>query len=320
MEQRETEQRNGTNGIEMERILVWHGYHSPVSVGEGSFSQVYRVTDSSGGFRACRVSDVTEQWQRECENWQEIRHPLFPGYVEHWTEGGKGYLIMEFWDGMDLRKMLERRGRLTPGHAAWIADQIAEGIQYLHERQHPFLYRDLKPDNVMIDSVGTVKIIDFGATRVAGLEEVDTPIEQINLLGAALYAAPEYFLGERGTQRSDLYSLGVALFEMLAGKAPLRGESAIGTLVAHIRQEPADVRKLRPETPPWLAAVVARLLAKDRERRYATAAEVLADLEARRARRAPVRVGRYVVLGGAAAVALLLAALVVRVASRREES
>lgn len=146
MEQRETEQRNGTNGIEMERILVWHGYHSPVSVGEGSFSQVYRVTDSSGGFRACRVSDVTEQWQRECENWQEIRHPLFPGYVEHWTEGGKGYLIMEFWDGMDLRKMLERRGRLTPGHAAWIADQIAEGIQYLHERQHPFLYRDLKPE------------------------------------------------------------------------------------------------------------------------------------------------------------------------------
>lgn len=87
MEQRETEQRNGTNGIEMERILVWHGYHSPVSVGEGSFSQVYRVTDSNGGFRACRVSDVTEQWQRECENWQEIRHPLFPGYVEHWTEG-----------------------------------------------------------------------------------------------------------------------------------------------------------------------------------------------------------------------------------------
>ena len=73
MEQRETEQRNGTNGIEMERILAWHGYHSPVPVGEGSFSQVYRVTDSSGEFRACRVSDVTEQWQRECENWQEIK-------------------------------------------------------------------------------------------------------------------------------------------------------------------------------------------------------------------------------------------------------
>lgn len=162
MEQRETEQRNGTNGIEMERILAWHGYHSPVPVGEGSFSQVYRVTDSSGEFRACRVSDVTEQWQRECENWQEIRHPLFPGYVEHWTEGGKGYLIMEFWDGMDLRKMLERRGRLTPGHAAWIADQIAEGIQYLHERQHPFLYRDLKPENIRIRVNGRVGILGSG--------------------------------------------------------------------------------------------------------------------------------------------------------------
>ena len=185
MEQRETEQRNGTNGIEMERILVWHGYHSPVSVGEGSFSQVYRVTDSSGGFRACRVSDVTEQWQRECENWQEIRHPLFPGYVEHWTEGGKGYLIMEFWDGMDLRKMLERRGRLTPGHAAWIADQIAEGIQYLHERQHPFLYRDLKPENIRIRVNGRVGILDLGCLW--------NKEEKWSGAGNYSYSAPEQF-------------------------------------------------------------------------------------------------------------------------------
>lgn len=200
MEQRETEQRNGTNGIEMERILVWHGYHSPVSVGEGSFSQVYRVTDSSGGFRACRVSDVTEQWQRECENWQEIRHPLFPGYVEHWTEGGKGYLIMEFWDGMDLRKMLERRGRLTPGHAAWIADQIAEGIQYLHERQHPFLYRDLKPENIRIRVNGRVGILDLGCLW--------NREEKWSGAGNYSYSAPEQFRqGEIPGEESDVYAM-----------------------------------------------------------------------------------------------------------------
>lgn len=211
MEQRETEQRNGTNGIEMERILAWHGYHSPVSVGEGSFSQVYRVTDSNGGFRACRVSDVTEQWQRECENWQEIRHPLFPGYVEHWTEGGKGYLIMEFWDGMDLRKMLERRGRLTPGHAAWITDQIAEGIQYLHERQHPFLYRDLKPENIRIRVNGRVGILDLGCLW--------NREEKWSGAGNYSYSAPEQFRqGEIPGEESDVYAMGKLLEVMLGEK------------------------------------------------------------------------------------------------------
>lgn len=211
MEQRETEQRNGTNGIEMERILTRHGYHSPVPVGEGSFSRVYRVTDGSGGFRACRVSDVTEQWLRECENWQEIRHPLFPGYVEHWMEEGKGYLIMEFWDGMDLRKMLERRGRLTPGHAAWIADQIAGGIQYLHERQHPFLYRDLKPENIRIRVNGRVGILDLGCLW--------NREEKWSGAGNYSYSAPEQFRqGEIPGEESDVYAMGKLLEVMLGEK------------------------------------------------------------------------------------------------------
>ena len=169
------------------------------------------MTDSSGGFRACRVSDVTEQWQRECENWQEIRHPLFPGYVEHWTEGGKGYLIMEFWDGMDLRKMLERRGRLTPGHAAWIADQIAEGIQYLHERQHPFLYRDLKPENIRIRVNGRVGILDLGCLW--------NREEKWSGAGNYSYSAPEQFRqGEIPGEESDVYAMGKLLEVMLGEK------------------------------------------------------------------------------------------------------
>ena len=274
MEQRETEQRNGTNGIEMERILVWHGYHSPVPVGEGSFSQVYRVTDSSGEFRACRVSDVTEQWQRECENWQEIRHPLFPGYVEHWTEGGKGYLIMEFWDGMDLRKMLERRGRLTPGHAAWIADQIAEGIQYLHERQHPFLYRDLKPDNVMITERGEIYLVDFGA---AGTEETGVEVRY----GTRGYAAPEQYDGKCDA-RSDLYALGALLAAM------------------------AKHAKKRQKRGLW--RVMEKCMQKKPEERYASAGEVkkaLRRLERKQKGRKTLRIFAVFAFltGGAAAVA-----------------
>ena len=89
-------------------VLEAHGYEEPVFIGEGSFAKVYRVRDKEGCFWACRVSEYSGQWERECRNWQEIRHPLFPVYREHWAQDGMGYLIIEFWDGMDLRKMLDR--------------------------------------------------------------------------------------------------------------------------------------------------------------------------------------------------------------------
>ena len=154
MEQRITEN--------MGRSLKEHGYRDPVFVGKGSFAKVYRVRDEKRDFQACKISKVTEQWEQECRNSREICHPLFPAYREHWTDGEWGYLVMEFWDGCDLRKMLDRRGRLSPGQAARIALQITEGLQYLHERPHPFLYRDLKPENIRIRVDGRAGILDLG--------------------------------------------------------------------------------------------------------------------------------------------------------------
>lgn len=189
-------------------ILEVHGYEDPVFIGEGSFAKVYRVRDREGRFWACRVSESSEQWERECRNWQEIRHPLFPAYREHWTDGGTGYLIIEYWNGMDLRKMLDRRGKLSPATALDVIMQIAEGLQYLHEREHPFLYRDLKPENIRIRENGRVGILDLGC--LWNREDAWSGA------GNYSYSAPEQFTrGELPGEESDVYAVGKLLEAML---------------------------------------------------------------------------------------------------------
>ena len=200
MEQRITEN--------MGRSLKEHGYRDPVFVGKGSFAKVYRVRDEKRDFQACKISKVTEQWEQECRNSREICHPLFPAYREHWTDGEWGYLVMEFWDGCDLRKMLDMRGRLSPGQAARIALQITEGLQYLHERPHPFLYRDLKPENIMLDRSGNIYLIDFGAALFAG--------EKLSGYGTKNYASKKQAkTEERADIYFDIYSLGKTMESLL---------------------------------------------------------------------------------------------------------
>lgn len=195
----------------MGRSLNERGYRDPVFVGKGSFAKVYRVRDEKRDFQACKISKVTEQWEQECRNSREICHPLFPAYREHWTDGEWGYLVMEFWDGCDLRKMLDRRGRLSPGQAARIALQITEGLQYLHERPHPFLYRDLKPENIRIRVNGRVGILDLGCLW--------NREEKWSGAGNYSYSAPEQFRqGEIPGEESDVYAMGKLLEVMLGEK------------------------------------------------------------------------------------------------------
>ncbi len=222
--------------------------------------------------------------------------------------GDTVFLTMELVEGESLRELLAH-GPLAPERAIRIGIEVLYALADLHALG--IVHRDVKPGNILLATSGEVKLADFGLAR--HWEGTETRVTQTEgLVGTVEYLSPEQALGDLLDARSDLYSFGVVLFEMLAGKVPLRGDSAIGTIVAHIRQEPPDVRKLRPQVPSWLAGVVTRLLAKDRERRYATTADVLADLGARRARHAPLRISRPVVLGGAAAFLsfLLVLALV----------
>lgn len=187
------------------------------------------------------------------------------------------YVVTEYIEGQTLAQWLIDNPKPDLPSVRGILEQVAKGLQAFHRLE--MIHQDLKPDNIMIDGTGTVKIIDFGATRVAGLEEVETPIGQINLLGAALYAAPEYFLGEQGTQRSDLYSLGVIAYQMLSGDFPY------GTQVPKSRTRAAQkklayksVLSEEREIPAWVDDAIRKAVEPDPLARYEELSEFVFDL------------------------------------------
>ncbi len=187
------------------------------------------------------------------------------------------YIVTEFVEGQTLTQWMIDNPKPELETVRGIVEQIAKGLQAFHRLE--MLHQDLRPANVMIDSTGTVKIIDFGSTRVAGIMEIATPDEPTNLLGTAQYTAPEYFLGEAGSTRADIFSLGVISYQMLTGKLPYGAE------VAKSRTKSAQ-RKLRyqsllddnREIPAWIDAVLRKAVQPDPYRRYEELSEFVHDL------------------------------------------
>ncbi|MFZ2855274.1 MAG: bifunctional protein-serine/threonine kinase/phosphatase [Rhodocyclaceae bacterium] len=187
------------------------------------------------------------------------------------------YVATEFIEGQTLAQWQIDNPKPDLETVRGIVDQIAKGLQAFHRLE--MLHQDLKPDNIMIDSTGTVKIIDFGATRVAGVIEMTTPIEQINLLGAAQYAAPEYFLGENGSPRSDIFSLGVIAYQMLSGKLPYGAEVPKSrTRAAQRKLAYESVLNDDREIPAWIDDAIRKAVHPDPSRRYEELSEFVFDL------------------------------------------
>jgi serine/threonine protein kinase len=158
-----------------------------------------------------------------------------------------------------------------------IVEQIAKGLRAFHRLE--MLHQDLRPDNVLIDRTGTVKIIDFGSARVAGLVEMESPASRVHLLGTAQYSAPEYFLGEPGTTRSDLFSLGVIAYQMLSGKLPYGTEvSKAGTRASQRRLNYRSVLDDGREIPAWIDDVLRKAVHPDPFKRYEELSEFIHDL------------------------------------------
>lgn len=187
------------------------------------------------------------------------------------------YIVTEFIDGQTLRQWMIDNPQPDLETVRGIVEQIAKGLRAFHRLE--MLHQDLRPENIMIDATGTVKIVDFGSTRVAGLLETAAPIEQNDMLGTAQYSAPEYFLGESGSVRSDLFSLAVITYQMLSGRLPYGLQVAKSwTRAAQNKLKYSPIRGSDREIPPWIDDVLRKALHPNPARRYQELSEFIFEL------------------------------------------
>jgi len=251
-------------------------------LGEGGFAAVFRVRDNSQHRDvAVKVLDLgltpspglAERFVREARTSGQLEHPhIVPIYKVGGYKNEVLYIVMRCVDGRSVRQLLEREQRLSVVDAARIARQVADALGYAHGRG--IVHRDVKPDNVLLDGSGHVLVTDFGIAKAAQEASASQLTTEGMVVGTPHYMSPEQATGERVDGRSDIYALGVVLYQMLAGTPPFEGESAQSVLMKQATVEPVPIRQLRGDVPAALAAVIERMLAKDPAERYQTAEEL----------------------------------------------
>ena len=259
-------------------------YRLESRIGSGGMSTVYRAQDETlERFVAIKLMNRAaatdphqlERCRREARAVARLSHPNIVHVIDAGEDESRPYIVFEYIDGETLKERIRGRGRLReiPEAVAYCVE-IARALGAAHANH--VVHRDVKPQNVLIDHEGTAKVTDFGIART--LEE-DGLTADGRVLGTTDYVSPEQALGRHATGQSDLYSLGVVLYEMLTGELPYRGETQVAVAMQHVRETMPDVRRQRPEVSAALAAVVERATAKELSERYADDDEMVADLE-----------------------------------------
>src|SRR3712207_2982476 len=223
-------------------------------------------------------SDQLERFRREARAVAQLSHPHVVGVIDAGEDGDPDhpnpFIVFEYVEGETLKDRIRRFGRLPVDEAIAYAIEVARALGAAHERG--IVHRDIKPQNILIDEEGTAKVTDFGIAR--SLTEEGLTAEG-RVLGTTDYVSPEQALGHHVDGRSDVYSLGVVLFEMLTGDVPFHGDNQVAVAMKHVREALPDVQALRPDVSAHLASVIDIATDKDLERRYPDAASIVADLE-----------------------------------------
>ncbi|MGH2940177.1 MAG: protein kinase domain-containing protein [Solirubrobacterales bacterium] len=257
-------------------------YRLEAKLGSGGMSTVYLARDTTLDRPvAVKVmhremseqADQLERFRQEARAVAKISHPNVVAVIDAGEDGGYPYIVFEYVEGETLKARINRVGALDVQESLAYAIEIARGLTVAHARK--MVHRDIKPQNVLIDAEGRAKLTDFGISRQL---EKDGLTATGRVLGTTDYVAPEQAMGHGADQRSDLYSLGVVLFEMLTGHVPFSADSQVGVAMKHVNEELPDVQADRPELSAATALVVERATAKDPTKRYADVGEMIDDL------------------------------------------
>jgi serine/threonine-protein kinase len=268
-----------------EGTVVDGRYRVVSRLGSGGMADVYCAEDTHLGRqvalkilspRFAQDQQFVERFKREAQAAAGLTHPNVVNVYDRGEHDGTYYIAMEYLPGSTLKDVVLAHGQLPQENVIEIGVQILRAAGFAHKRG--IIHRDLKPHNVMLDDAGNAKVTDFGIAR-AGASEMT---EAGSVMGTAQYLSPEQAQGQQTNAQSDIYSIGIILYELLTGQLPFEGDSAVSIAVQHLNDPPTPIRQLRPDVSPALEQAVMRALAKDPAARWQDADDFAAALEAAR--------------------------------------
>jgi serine/threonine-protein kinase len=272
------------DGPELIGEVIDERYRIEEVVGAGGMATVYKAADLTlerpvavkvMRREVVKEADQLERFRREARAAAKLSHPHIVTVIDAGEENGRPWIVFEYVPGETLKQRIKGEGPLAIPEAVAYAIEVGSALVAAHGAG--LVHRDVKPQNVLIDPHGHAKVADFGIARE--LEESDGLTKTGRVLGTTDYVSPEQAMGEDVTGQSDVYSLGVVLFEMLTGDVPFKGENHVAVAMKHVQDELPDVQAVRPEVSSALAAVVEKMTAKQPVDRYLSAASAVSDLE-----------------------------------------
>lgn len=252
-------------------------------IGEGGMANVYLAYDTilerNVAVKVLRgdLADdekFVRRFQREALSASSLSHPNIVEMYDVGEDNGSFYIVMEYIDGKTLKQLIKKRGHLTTSEAVDIMSQLTDGLSHAHDSY--IIHRDIKPQNIMILEDGLVKITDFGVAMALNASDLT---QTNSVMGSVHYLPPEQAAGKGSTIKSDIYSLGIVLYEILAGTMPFRGETAVEIALKHIRNPMPSIRKANPKVPQSLENIILKATAKNPKNRYNNVRELYDDLK-----------------------------------------
>lgn len=261
--------------------LIGGRYEIVDKIGTGGMADVFRARDHRlNRFTAIKIlkneysqdTKFVTKFRQEAQAIACLSHPNVVGVYDVGEEDEMHYIVMEFVDGITLKKYIEKKGKLSVRESVGIALQIANGLEAAHSNH--IIHRDIKPQNILISKDGTAKVSDFGIAKAASSNTITA-----STMGSVHYISPEQARGGFSDEKSDIYSLGVTMYEMLSGTLPFTGESAVAVALSHIQEDSTPLAAIDATIPRGLSNIVAKCMQKKTELRYPSAADLIADLK-----------------------------------------